>query len=74
MQYTALKCFNNFVQSAVNTGSERDENPNCRVVAETRKLLANSSYGNQILDRSQHTVTKYVSDEKTTGAINKQLF
>ena len=38
------------------------------------KLLADSSYGYQIRDRSRHTVTKYLSDEKTHGAINTKLF
>ena len=53
-----VKCFNKFVQSAVNVRREGDENPNSSVVAETMKLLANSSYGYQIMDRSRHTVTK----------------
>ena len=35
------------------------------------KLFANSSYGYQITDRSRHTVTKYLNDEKTHTAINK---
>ena len=38
------------------------------------KLLANSSYGYQIMNRSRHTVTKYLSDEKTPAAINSKLF
>ena len=38
------------------------------------KLLANSSYGYQIMDRSRHTVTKYLSDEKTHAAINSKKF
>ena len=38
------------------------------------KLLANSSYGYQIMDRSRHTVTKYLNDEKTHGAVNTKLF
>ena len=38
------------------------------------KLLANSSYGSQFMDRSRHTVTKYLSDEKTHTAINSKLF
>ena len=53
---------------------EGDQNPNSSVVAETMKLLANSSYGYQIMDRSQHTVTKYLADEKTHAAINSKLF
>ena len=45
VQYTPKKCFNSFAQSAVNARRQGDENPNSSVVAETMKLLANSSYG-----------------------------
>ena len=38
------------------------------------KLLANSSYGYQILDRNWHTVTRNLNDEKTHSAINDKLF
>ena len=38
------------------------------------KLLASSSYGYQIMDRSRHTVTKYFSDEKSHAANNSKLF
>ena len=58
VEYIPVKCFNNFVKSAVNACREGDENANSSVVAETRKLLANSSYGFQIKDRSRHTVKK----------------
>ena len=47
---------------------------NSSVVAETMKLLANSSYGYQIMDRSRHTVTKYLTDEKNHTAINSKMF
>ena len=62
------------MQSVVNARREGDENPNSGVVAETMKLLANNSYSYQIMDRSHHTVTKYLSDEKTHGAINTKFF
>ena len=65
---------NSFVPSAVDARSKSDENPNSSVVAETMKLLANSSYGCQIMDWSRHTVTKYLSDKKTHAAINSKLF
>ena len=74
VEYTPKKCFNSFVQSAVDARRHGNENPNSSVVAETMKLLANSSYGYQIMDRSQHTVTKYLSDEKTHAANNSKLF
>ena len=35
------------------------------------KLLDNSSYGYQIMDRLRHTITKYLNDEKTHKAINE---
>ena len=74
VQYTPRKCFNNFVQSAVDARRQGDENPTSSVVAETMKLLANSSYGYQIMDRSRHTVTKYLTDEKTHSAMNCKMF
>ena len=74
VQYTPMKCFNNFVQCAVNARREGDENLISSVVAETMKLLANSCYVYHIMDRSQHTVTKYISDEKAHGPINIKMF
>ena len=62
------------MQSAVVARRQGDENPDLSVVAETMKLLANSSYGYQIMDRSRHTVTKYLTDEKTHAAIDSKLF
>ena len=52
VEYTPKKCFNSLVRSAVDARRKGDENPNSSVVAETMKLLANSSYGYQIMDRS----------------------
>ena len=74
VEYTTRKCFNSFVQAAVDARRKSDENSNSSVVAETMKLLANSSYGYQIMDRSRHTVTKYLSDEKTHTTIDSKQF
>ena len=74
VEYTPQKCFNGFVQSVVDARREGDENPDSSVVAETMKLLGNSSYGYQIMDRSRHTQTLYLSDENTHKAINNRLF
>ena len=74
VECTPKKRFNSFVQSAMDARRQGDENPNSSVVAETMKLLAKSSYVYQIIDRSQHTLTKYLSDQKTHAAINSKLF
>ena len=74
VEYIPVECFNKLVQSAVNARRDGDENPNSSAVAETMNLFANSSYGNQIMDRNGHTVTKKLSDEKRPWAINTKLF
>ena len=74
VKYTPKKSFNSFVQSAVDAGRQGDENSNSSVVAETMKLLVNSSYGYQIMDRNRQTVTKYLTDKKTDAAITSKLF
>ena len=74
VRYTPKKCFNSFVQSAVNARRQGEENSNSNVVAEARKCLGNSSYGYQIMDRSRHTVKKYLNDKKTHSAIKDKLF
>ena len=48
----------------VDARQEGDENPLSGVVAETIKLLGNSLYGYQIMDRLRHTITNYLNDEK----------
>ena len=68
------KRFNSFVQSAVDARRQGDENPNSSFVAEAMKILANSSNRYQIMDRSRHTVTKYLTDDKTHAANNSKLF
>ena len=73
VQYSPLKCFSNFIQSAGNARREGDESPTFSM-EETMKILANSSTGYQILDRIRHTVTKYLSDEKTHGTIDNKMF
>ena len=74
VQYTPKNCFKSFVQSTVNARRKRSENPNSSVVAESLKLLAHSSYGYQMKDRSRHTMTKYLKDGKTHSSINIKLF
>ena len=74
VQYTPGNCLDNFVQSAVDARRQGDESQYSSVVAETMKLLANSSYGYQIMDRRRHTVTNYLTDEKTHRALNSKTF
>ena len=74
VQYTPRKVINSFVQSVVDARRAGDENPLSGVVAETMKLLGNSSYGYQIMDRLKYTMKKYLGDKKNHKAINNQFF
>ena len=38
------------------------------------KLLGSSCYGYQILDRSRHSINKYLCDEKAHEEINSKMF
>ena len=74
VEYTASKCFNSFVQSNVDVRRQGYENPRSSDFAERMKLLANSSHGYEIMDRSRHTLIKTLHDENTHTAIISKLF
>ena len=59
VQYLPRKTFNKFVQSVVDARREGDENPLSGVVAETKKILGNSSYGYKIM------IDRYVRSQRT---------
>ena len=74
VEYTLKKGFNGFLQSAFDAGRKCEENSNSSGVAEIMELLVISFYDYQIMDRSRHTMTKNLNDEKTHAAINSKLF
>ena len=59
VEYTPKKGFNSFVEAAVDARRRGDENPNSSVVAETMRLLANSSDDYQIMDRRRKNTCSY---------------
>ena len=73
VEYTAEKCFNSFVRSAVDARREAGKNPYSSFVAETTKLLAQRSYGEQVMHRSRHTRRK-TSATKRLAASGSKLF
>ena len=74
VEYFPQKCFKGFVKSVVHARRLGDQNKKSTVIAETMKLLSNSSYGYQIMDRSKDTVTKFLDEKKTNRAINSAFF
>ena len=74
VEYIRKKCFNSFEQSTLHAARQTDENPNSNVVGKTMTLLADSSYGYQITDRSRKFLAKSLSKEKTLAAFDSRLF
>ena len=70
----AAFAFKDFVNSVVQARREGDYNPQSSVVAETMKLIGNSSYGYQIMNRSKQTNTRYVNEDMVNVLINKKHF
>ena len=68
VEYIPENYSSSLVQLAVDARRQGNESPKPSVVSEAMKLLANYSYGYQNMDRSLHTVTKHLSDEKTHAA------
>ena len=62
------------MNSVVAARREGDTNKNWTVVAETMKLIGNSSYGYQIMDRRKHIRTKYVKGGEVDKLLNNKLF
>ena len=74
VQYQPKKCFKKFVDDVVEARRNGDKNKESTVVAETMKLIGNSSYGYQIMDRSKHTNTRYTNSTKADRLINNKRF
>ena len=74
LQYTPCRCFQTFVQNVVDARRKGDQNKESTVVAETMKLIGNSSYGYQIMDRSRHINTKYVKGPQVDKFLNNRYF
>ena len=51
---------------------EGDKNTSSSVVAETMKLIGNSSYGYQFMDRSKHSKTQYVVGAEVDKLVNER--
>ena len=74
VQYTQWNWSNNFCSTSGWCEKKRRWKPFIRRCSRNNKLLCNSSYGYQIKDKSRHTITKYLNEEKIHKAISEPLF
>ena len=70
VEYAPMKCFADFAQTMTQARRAGDG-----VMSDTCKLLANSSYGSLLLDRSRHCTVKYTTNAHTarTWANNRRF-
>ena len=72
--FSNKKCFNSLYQSRVDARSAKDTIPERSVVTETMKLLWNSFYVCQVIDRIWHTETMLMINGIAQRAINRKIF
>lgn len=75
VEYTPCRVFKGFADMVTKARREGDEHPNKAIIADTMKLLGNSAYGSQILDKEKHMDVKYVVGErKARMKVNEPQF
>ena len=74
IEYEPSPCFRNFGEKVSDARREGDRDPLKAIVAETMKLLGNSSYGKTITNNTNHCDVKFVNDADDQKLRNSPLF
>jgi hypothetical protein len=74
VEYTRKKCFSQFVDDVSNARRDGDVKPELEIIAETMKLLGNSSYGYTVMNKEKHVKVAFCADDKVAKHINDPFF
>jgi len=74
VEYQPSKSFEAFGQSVSDARRAGDADPSKSILAESSKLMGNSSYGKKISGKCKHRVVSYCNDETVNDAINNKRF
>jgi len=74
VDYQPRKSFGAFGQSVSDVRRAGDTDPSKSILAESSKLLGNSSYGKTITDKRKHRVASFCNDETVNDAISSKRF
>ena len=75
IEYTPKISFDKFVSDTKNERIKAAKNPNLSIVANMKKLILNSAYGQLLLSRDKHSNIYYTDDEaKAKMKINQPTF
>ena len=75
IEYEPKTCFKQFAQDVSDARRTGDINPDTSIIADTMKLIGNSSYGSTIMDKTKHIkVTYHNNVHDVRKEINKPQF
>ena len=74
IEYTPKPCFKPFGDAVSNAHRAGDADPSKAIIADTMKLVGNSSYGKTITNKEQHRQVKFCDDDEVPNIINSPFF
>ena len=74
IEYTPNACFHPFGEAVSDARRAGDIDPNKSIIADTMKLVGNSSYGKTITNKERHRQVKFCTDDEVSQLINSPFF
>ena len=74
VEYTPKRCFHPFGKAVSDARRAGDVDPSKSIIADTMKLVGNSSYGKTITNKEKHRQVKFCDDNEVSGLINSPFF
>ena len=74
IEYTYKPCFESFGDAVSDARRAGDADPSKAIIADTMKLVGNSSYGKAITNKELHRKVDFCDDETVQEKINTQFF
>ncbi|XP_069106330.1 uncharacterized protein [Argopecten irradians] len=75
VEYDPKYCFKRFTQDISDARRAGDADPRLSIIAETNKLIGNSSYGSMLMRKDRHSnVNYYASDDEAYCRVNSKNF
>ena len=74
VEYTPKPCFKRFGNAVSDERRAGDRDPSQAIIADTMKLVGNSSYGKAITNQERHRNVEYCSEIKASQLVNELYF
>lgn len=74
IEFRPKACFKSFGEAVSDARREGDKDPAKAIIADTMKLIGNSSYGKTITNKEGHRNVNIVTEEKASRLINQMTF